>query len=343
MKLSLALFCILLPMLIWGQLFIGNNDNALRTVEINVLKPAVNPLPASMAYMVLISPDSSSAFRINVILDGVPTADYQYYIGNMVKHSTTVAYELWRESPGFERVMNYIAGSRFRTGAPPAEIFAGLCASFQANGAAMIDEYKVSLDIYDRSSGNAFDAEESFVAYMNITCYVGYTLYNATTGTLSKGHFEYKYRLHSGSAASTRGAYILLPEILDVLDETAAKTGYQFANRLAPVWTKESRKFYATGNKPLREAAEYIQQGKWDEAFALWEQQALEKNPITAEYARFNLILRDELSGDFDDALMRANRYKRNNPGATIERYIAELEKRKADKIVLDKQLGVQQ
>lgn len=323
-----------------GQVFIGNTENTLRSVEIEILRPALGSIPDPMPYFMLVTPDSSDEHRITLNTEGVPSDDYQYYILNMLKHSTSVAYELCRSSPVYERVVNHIAGTKFQAQHSDSATFARLCQSFKVDGAALITEYKITIDVFNRTSGQAFGADETFVAYMNIHCYVGYRVFNASTGTFINGQFRYNRKIHSAEADYMKGAFIQLPDILDILDETAQNLGVEWARRLAPVWLKSTREFYATGDRTLREAAKFINQGKWDESFALWEAAVTSDNPIVVQYARFNLLLKDELTGNFEEALQRAKQYQRRNPDSVIDRYIGELKMRIEEATLLDSQLG---
>ncbi|MEY8687071.1 DUF6340 family protein [Bacteroides sp. AN502(2024)] len=63
----------------------------------------------------------------------------------------------------------------------------------------------------------------------------------------------------------------LIPD-KQMLEEAAAFAGTVPVKHLVPIWKKGTRYLYAGGSVPMRDAAIYVRENSWDNAYELWKQ-----------------------------------------------------------------------
>ncbi len=92
--------------------------------------------------------------------------------------------------------------------------------------------------------------------------------------------------------------------VADIASEVAARAVKYFI----PQWKPESRVFYAGGNVDLRDAAVYVNEQQWENAYTLWQRQyeAAKPNSRKKIWAAFNLALYYEINGNIDEAVKYA-------------------------------------
>ncbi|HKI89478.1 MAG TPA: DUF6340 family protein, partial [Draconibacterium sp.] len=90
--------------------------------------------------------------------------------------------------------------------------------------------------------------------------------------------------------------------------ETALKiasqlVGENYAKRFFASWQTVNRMYVVPPLPDFSEAANFVDQGKWDNAIQLWKKYTSDKNGKLAISARYNLALAYEMKDDFDMAL----------------------------------------
>ena len=136
-----------------------------------------------------------------------------------------------------------------------------------------------------------------------------------------------------------------------MLEEAAAFAGTVPVKNIVPIWKKGTRYLYTGGSVPMRDAAIYVRENSWDDAYELWRQ-AFEgtKNQKKKMRAALNIAVYYEMK----DSLAKAEEWaekaqqlakkidKKNitdSPQATIDDvpnyylttlYLAELKERNA-------------
>jgi hypothetical protein len=133
-----------------------------------------------------------------------------------------------------------------------------------------------------------------------------------------------------------------LPEVVDAYREYAYQRGYDFGMRISPVWSQVRRFYFITGSKNIREAAELADKGQWEEASILWKKETDSTNPKVAAKTRFNMALYSERKDLIIPAIDWATKSYEIIPEKYTKTYINILEKRKLNKLKLQKQIPIQ-
>lgn len=119
--------------------------------------------------------------------------------------------------------------------------------------------------------------------------------------------------------------------------------GENYAKRFFASWQTVNRMYSVPPLPDFNDAAIYVQDGKWDNAIALWEKYADDRNGKLAINARYNLALAYEMKDDIDTAWKWTNEaqklaleYKSKEDLKMIMLYKNILEQRKKDIIRLN-------
>lgn len=126
----------------------------------------------------------------------------------------------------------------------------------------------------------------------------------------------------------------------EMLLEQSKNAGSSYAQRMQPQKLEIQRDYYVNGSKNLNLAADKIQEGAYDEATALWEEEVTNLKSKISGRACYNLAVINEFNGNIDDAMHWATKsFDLFKQDATLD-YITALEGRQAQKDVLKLQLA---
>jgi len=142
-----------------------------------------------------------------------------------------------------------------------------------------------------------------------------------------------------------------LPYRYDALIDGALFVGQNSVRRFLPFWEKSDRFFFNPSNRLMRQAIDSVVVQNWESALELWKQvfESSENNRLRAESAN-NIAIAYEILGDFDEALKYAKiSYELFNTTVTtrestlirLSDYIQELQRRKVEILLLNRQLGI--
>jgi hypothetical protein len=121
--------------------------------------------------------------------------------------------------------------------------------------------------------------------------------------------------------------------------ETGYLLGYQYAKRIAPAFRLEERSYYSGKSFWLKRAGKYISRAKWDQAEEILLNYIRHENPQKAAAAFHNLALIGELESDLELARFYVKMALRYYRSEFISDYLELLEKRIAEKKIIDQQL----
>jgi tetratricopeptide (TPR) repeat protein len=131
-------------------------------------------------------------------------------------------------------------------------------------------------------------------------------------------------------------------ELFDRLPDDKASVAYltkelakSYAEEISPFWKEETRFYYIADN--LAKAEYYIDDGDWSKAMDVWMKYVNDENTDLAAISCFNMAVGCEMVGEFELALKWMDSVKRKNANYYWEEYKKLLEKRIADKAVIDK------
>lgn len=117
--------------------------------------------------------------------------------------------------------------------------------------------------------------------------------------------------------------------------ESAAYVAQQVLPFIVPYWKNINRNYYDGGNYQMRDAAVYVREGAWDEAFSLWESIYNASKGGARMRAAFNMALYYEVKEDIDRAkelLQEASEWVKSNSveASYIKFYLMQLDERDA-------------
>lgn len=134
------------------------------------------------------------------------------------------------------------------------------------------------------------------------------------------------------------------PPRLTALEMASALAGKNYAKRFYATWQIVNRMYSVPPLPDFSDAAFYFEEGKWDQAIALWQKYADDSNGKMAINARYNLALVYELKDDLETAdkwltaaLTLASEYKSQNDLNTILTYKKILDSRRKELLKLNR------
>ncbi len=130
---------------------------------------------------------------------------------------------------------------------------------------------------------------------------------------------------------SLQDMYNALPSIKEALVEGGGATGERFAKMIGPLWTKDRRFYFLTGNKEADQAVALIKENKWEEASLIWNRFADNASSAFRSKIEFNLALASEMSGDLKKALEWGNKSFQSRYRKETDYYLRKLNKRNAE------------
>lgn len=141
-----------------------------------------------------------------------------------------------------------------------------------------------------------------------------------------------------------------LPDRYNALIDGALYAGRNAVDKFIPYWTKADRYFFTGGNKKLTQGMDSVTVRNWEGAIAVWNS-ILESKATSSTKAKVshNIAVVYEILGDIDKAVEQTDKtlefleksaIANSNTTFTIVAYFDELQKRKQEAELLDKQLG---
>lgn len=124
-----------------------------------------------------------------------------------------------------------------------------------------------------------------------------------------------------------------------MLTESFYKSGRKYGRYLVPVWDKTTRKLYKGKEEELRKASKLTNQGKWDEAYEIWEGLSLSEDNNSAAKAFYNMAIYHELDDDLQRASFLANEALNRDTLELIRSYKEEMDTRILNQKELIKQV----
>ncbi|MGL5938625.1 MAG: DUF6340 family protein [Phocaeicola sp.] len=88
----------------------------------------------------------------------------------------------------------------------------------------------------------------------------------------------------------------------DIVQEASAYVAKQVLPFLVPHWKTIDRNYYDGGNYQMRDAALFLREGEWEEAFALWQDLYANQKGATRMRAAYNMVLYYEMKEDLESA-----------------------------------------
>jgi len=200
----------------------------------------------------------------------------------------------------------------------------------------------VSVDYFDfHDSFRIFydPAVYSYQASLWIICRSLWRFYDVKNRTVAD-EFFLRDTIYSYALGETPTVAVLsLPSIYSLISEACNSAAYHYTQRIAQVWSRETRSYHTKGNYDLRMAGWYAQSGKWDKVVEIWRFNAEKQSSRGRAKAAFNTALAYEVDDRLDDALRLALvSYGIDSSWQTLQ-YIKLLNNRIVVKDLINKQL----
>jgi hypothetical protein len=118
--------------------------------------------------------------------------------------------------------------------------------------------------------------------------------------------------------------------IKTALNETGISIALDFSEKISTTWNKEQRIFFCKGDERLKQAAQFVDEGKWETAMVLWTGITKDSKSKSAKSkAEFNLAVGCELQGNLDNAINWALKSYNTMYRQVTYNYLKTLKKRK--------------
>jgi len=126
-----------------------------------------------------------------------------------------------------------------------------------------------------------------------------------------------------------------------LVENTAEYFGKTFGLKLIPSWTITDRSYCLSKNIEMKKAEEFCKNGEWIKAAEIYKRYTLNKNKNISAIAKYNMAMICEMEGDIDAAIDWLNKSKSDQKMTLFncKEYAKELEKRKQELDLLDKQI----
>ena len=128
-----------------------------------------------------------------------------------------------------------------------------------------------------------------------------------------------------------------LPDKKTVLEAVGKELAQNYAKTIAPYWMEETRYYYL--QPEISMAKEYIEDEDWNRAMGVWMQYVDDRNKALAAVCCFNMALACEMLGEYELAIKWMENIKRKDERYYWEEYKHTIEKRMAEKKVIDRSL----
>lgn len=177
-----------------------------------------------------------------------------------------------------------------------------LCRQYEADAIISLELYTMDLDEHIEQYSDSPDIMTHYYMVSNRILWYIYLPENprpfdryVTIDTL------YFSRIVDGVSRQT-------PPILEMIRELFFESGVKYGKYLVPMWMQASRIIYQGKDESLRQAGKMTADGKWDEAFHLWESLAESGDTTAAAKAYHNMAVYYELEDQLDSASILIDR-----------------------------------
>jgi hypothetical protein len=108
----------------------------------------------------------------------------------------------------------------------------------------------------------------------------------------------------------------------EAINRTGRYAGSLYANRISPMWTNVSRRYYKKGNEALETAARKARTNDWKGAADIWKKEANNPDNKIAGRAKYNMAVFCEKEGRLDLAIEWARKSYVENKNNKAKQYV---------------------
>jgi len=118
-------------------------------------------------------------------------------------------------------------------------------------------------------------------------------------------------------------------------------SGYDIGQTMFPYWVTENRSYFSGGSSNFRNASDYVEQNRWQDAIDLWKISFKRPNEELAYRAAYNIAFALEMLGKIDEAIEWLNRAQEIQYRKKTQEYLEILKERKEKLDKLDEQMPI--
>lgn len=183
-----------------------------------------------------------------------------------------------------------------------------LCETYNTDAVLSIDYFKTRVKTSYNSEDYFNPYENSFrtlsAAEMQISFETIIRVYEPVEGKIISRHFLRDTLFWEDRSQNARELFSRFTPVKNALNEVGIAIALDFSEVIGPVWLRERRSYFTTGDKNLKLAVPLVNTSQWIPAVQLWKDIAEKtKSKAVKSKAEFNIALGYEMLGDIDAAV----------------------------------------
>ena len=212
-----------------------------------------------------------------------------------------------------------------------------LADSLQVDGIIFLQRF--SLDNRLKKESNSYEYVDEYYLNFKITSKAKWKIFSRQKRKFIDSFVYSENYIWESLANSRIRAIADLPDYHDSFKEAAYWTGYDYAERIFPIWNKNKRVYYARGNDVMKMAHEKVENNNWKEAIRIWKRNLTHPEDEMVSRSAYNIAFAMEMMGKIDLAMKWAKKaYEINDKKRAME-YYKLLKQRKEELSKLENQL----
>lgn len=329
------------------------STGCVHEVNLRVLEPADVALPSDVQRIAVLNRSRPKNVGQGVLdtLEGAATGEAPGMDRQGSDAAVRGMVELLQESPRFDAVMPLLDRDQLASDIFDKELRAGqvrrIC---RQHGCDAL----VSLDAFDSDTIVGFDSHtvtetDSQGREVNVLMHDAVrdtsvlsswrTYYVRENSILDEVRGVRNARSWSGEGRTRAAALATLADPYDTARAVGWDAGYQYARRIAPLYTIVERSYYGGGDARLKEAKRHVKADDWEGAAGIWEGMLEDEDRKMRGKARYNMAVFHEVRGELYPARRVAKRAAVELGNGRSRNYVYALERRLADRKELNRQM----
>ncbi|MFT4754141.1 MAG: hypothetical protein ACI85Q_001697 [Salibacteraceae bacterium] len=289
-------------------------------IAINVVRPPENPLSQRVETIALINGVGVVNAKTNQYMNGRVVAQFNGSTDYLVKNTFTQMESILNNGQYFnvfDTTLRFLPkNGGFTSNAIPVVLISRACEVLETDAIIAIEAYMANIDTdsevrysspVDRNYGTVqvpyFDGEQNVDMRMLFRAY----LCSSNVGEMDA---QAEVETQVSMSASGSSPYEVSSRMRgggNILIEATRKIAIDYSLQIGPRRETQSRRIYSKGNEQFVQAFELAGYGNWEGANDIWYLLATSNNKSIASKATYNLILGNEVLGNFSEAIQLAN------------------------------------
>jgi hypothetical protein len=284
-------------------------------ISIEVLKPAYISVPQDIKTIAFVNRSlPSKKERVKNILEGIITGEVPFVDRQAAEKCINGAVSRLQGSPRFSALYASgleLKGTGTRQFPEPLDwsIVNDYCNKNKAEALAVLEVfdsnnmYSISERQATKKDGDKEIKYTEYVANLSVQIETGWRIYFPANKQIIDQNFFSDSRSWNNTGTSRTTAQQGLISIERAVADAGYYAGEQYAERISPLWTRVSRKYFKKGNDEMERAARYAQSNDWKGAAEIWQKLTNNSDPKIAGRATYNMAVACEMDGNLDEAL----------------------------------------